>query len=218
MGCTEFYSFLDKLEHHNSKQWMDNHREDYHMAKKWFLQWLKDVDIALQQQFKGYHKTNAKSAINRINNNRKYHPEKPTYKNHFSANLDKASNNAEFVIHLGTDISFIAGGFYRPTSEMLKKIRKRIDTEGAIFKAILNKPSFKNKFGKLHDIHPLKTVPRGYSMTHPYIDLLRHNSYIVMKTFTREEVCSTDFISQVVTIYDEMKEFRAFLKDAVIND
>lgn len=174
------------------------------------------MDLKLAKVDPDYTHTTGKQAINRINNNLMYHPNKPIYKDHFGAGLDQETKQCDFYIHLGTSESFIAGGFYKPETSILKSIRQGIDYNGNEFKTILNKKGFKDLLGELiHDGDSLKTAPKGYSQEHEHIDLLRRKTFAVQANLTQKEVMSADFDDQVIKIYKEMLPFRNYLNKAV---
>ena len=215
MSFYKLYDFLRDLQKNNSKEWMDDNRKRYHEARDWYIGWLNQMDIKLGQVDKEYYATYGKKAINRINNNLMYHPDKPIYKDHFGAGLDKAPNTGDFYIHLGTNESFIAGGFYRPPSKILTSIREAIDYNGGEFKKIINKKSFKQMFGGLMEDDMLKTSPKGFSQDHEHIELLRHKSFAVMHPVTQKEVQQDDFQQKVIDVYTEMLPFRRYLNKAI---
>ncbi|AWX43166.1 hypothetical protein HME9304_00153 [Flagellimonas maritima] len=215
MSFYELYDFLRDLQKNNSKEWMDENRKRYHQVRDWYIEWLNEMDMKLGKVDENYYPTSGKKAINRINNNLMFHPEKPVYKDHFGAGLDKAPNTGDFYIHLGTSESFIAGGFYRPSSKLLSSIREAIDYNGDDFKKIINKKSFKNMFGGLMQDDMLKMAPKGFSQTHKHIELLRHKSFAVSCAVTQKEVQNNNFQDGVVEIYKEMLPFRRYLNKAV---
>jgi len=215
MSFYKLYDFLRDLQKNNSKEWMDDNRKRYHEVRDWYIGWLNEMDIKLAKIDKDYYPTTGKKAINRINNNLMFHPDKPTYKDHFGAGLDKAPKTGDFYIHLGTSESFIAGGFYRPPSKLLKSIRDAIDYDGVDFKKIINKKSFRNMFGELIEDDKLKTAPKGFSQDHKHIELLRHKSFAVSHDLTQQEVQQEDFQQKVVAVYKEMLPFRRYLNKAV---
>ena len=215
MSFYKLYDFLRDLEKNNSKEWMDEHRKRYHEVRDWFASWIDELDTKLQEIDEDYTSKSGKKALNRINNNLMYHPEKPTYKNHFGAGLDNPSKSGDFYIHIGTDESFLGGGYWHPNNKVLKSIRDAIDYNGDEFKKIINKKSFKDMFGGLIDDNPLKTSPKGYSQEHKHIDLLRHKSFAVMHRVTQKEVMQDDFQDKVVEVYKEILPFRRYLNQAV---
>lgn len=216
MNFERLFDFLETLNNNNSKEWMDENRDWYETVKADYVQWLEDLDEKLSKIDEKYYSSSGKKAINRINNNLLYHPNKPTYKDHFGAGLDKRPKTGDFYIHLGIDEIFVAGGFYKPKSELLKSIREAIDFNGEKFKKIIQDEQFQQHFGGLmEDEDQLKTSPKGFSQEHKHIDLLRLKSFVAMKHFKRADVLKEDFKEKVIETYKVMLPFRRYLNKAV---
>ncbi|MGB5983493.1 MAG: DUF2461 domain-containing protein [Nonlabens sp.] len=217
MSFYKLYDFLRDLNENNNKEWMDEHRKRYHEVRDWYIDWLNELDVALGKADKNYNSTEGKKAINRINNNLLYHPDKPVYKDHFGAGMDLGNNGkqGDFYIHLGLEESFLAGGFYHPKKEILDSIRDAIDYNGEQYKKIINKKSFRETFDVMDDGDSLKTAPKGYSQDHKHIDLLRQKTFAVKHDVTQKEVTTGDFKQKCVDVYIEMKPFREYLNKAV---
>lgn len=215
MSFRKLFSFLERLQRNNSKEWMDEHRNEYHEIRDFYIEWLNELDIKLAKIDPDYSPTSGKQAINRINNNLLFHPDKPVYKDHFGAGLDKEKGKGDFYIHIGINERFVAGGFYKPAKEKLDSIRAAIDYNGEDFKKIISKKSFKQTFGNLMEVDPLKTSPKGYSGDHKHIDLLRKKTFAVMHSFSKEEVLADDFQKKIIEIYKDMLPFRKYLNKAV---
>lgn len=215
MDFKNLFSFLDDLTKNNSKEWMDDNRKTYTNVRDAYIEWLNEMDIKLAEVDNNYYATTGKKAINRINNNLLYHPNKPTYKDHFGAGLDKRPKTSDFYIHLGINECFLAGGFYRPKSDLLKSIRDAIDYNGDVLKGIIEKPTFQDYFGGLMEDEKLKTSPKGYSQDHEHIELLRHKSFAAHRPITKTQVKGEKFDEIVIETYQAMLEFRRYLNKAV---
>jgi uncharacterized protein (TIGR02453 family) len=217
MDFKRLFAFLKALnqENNNHKSWMDAHRNEYEAVRDEYIAFLEDVSKSLESLYPSYHPTTGKQAINRINNNKVFHPDRPTYKDHFGAGLDKSKNYADFYIHLGIEECFLGGGFYHPNSETLAKIRAGIDYNGDELLKICEKPEFKAYFGGMIQEDALKTAPKGYSQDHPHIQLLRMKSFAVMHPLSHEEVISTSFKDELMKAYEIMLPFRDYLNQAV---
>ncbi|TVZ52965.1 DUF2461 domain-containing protein [Dokdonia sp. Hel_I_53] len=209
------YNFLETLQKNNSKEWMDTHRKEYHHVRDLYIKWLDHLNDKFLKIDKDYFDTPGKKAINRINNNLLFHPTKPIYKDHFGAGLDQKTKQGDFYIEIGLHQNLIAGGYWRPKKEILNSIREAIDYNGENLKAILEKESFKKLFGGLYTDHQLITAPKGYSMKHPHINLLRQKTFAVELTLTRKQVVSSGFEDTIITAYQEMLPFRRYLREAV---
>lgn len=216
MSFNQMFQFLRELNENNSKEWMDENRKYYHSIRDWYISWLDDMSVELAKIDKNYTPTTGKKAINRINNNLMFHPEKATYKDHFGAGLDQVTKQGDFYIHLGINGSFIAGGYYKPKTDTLNSIREAIDFNGEELKKIIDKKSFKQMFGGLIETgDKLTQAPKGFSAEHEHIDLLRYKTFAVEVSVTQKEVMANDFNEKVIEIYKEMLPFRRYLNKAV---
>jgi uncharacterized protein (TIGR02453 family) len=215
MNFFTLYNFLRTLQQNNTKEWMDEHRDEYHKVRDFYIDWLDTMNVSLSKIDSNYYDTPGKKAINRINNNLMFHPNKPIYKDHFGAGLDQESKQGDFYIHLGSFESFVGGGYWHPSSKILKSIRQAIDYNGEELKMILSKKSFKDMFGGLVEDNPLKTAPKGFSQEHRHIDLLRRKSFAVTVQLTQNEVSGDKFEETLIKIYKEMLPFRRYLNQAV---
>lgn len=214
MNFEALFAFLEELQQNNTKEWMDAHRKRYTSIRKELILWLDDLDYTIAQLDDAYYPTPGKKGINRINNNLMFHPNKPVYKDHFGAGLDKAPNSADFYIHLGLNECFLAGGFWRPEPKVLRSIRDGIDYNGDDFKAILTKPSFEKLFGELYEDEKLTNPPKGFTKEHPHIDLLRNKTFAVVHELDREDVLDPRFKEKITEVYLEMLPFRRYLNEA----
>ena len=215
MDFKALFSFLEDLEKNNSKSWMDTNRKRYLQIRDDFIFWLEGLNTRLAQLDPEYFDTPGRQAINRINNNLKFHPHKPVYKDHFGAGLDKAPGTGDFYIEIGVGNSLLAGGLWRPPPPVLKSVRDAIDYNGEELLAIVEKDSFREKFGSLYKDEKLKAAPRGFTMEHPYIELLQNKTFAVVCSFNRERVLDPKFEEYVIEVYFEMLPFRRYLNHAI---
>lgn len=217
MNFRKMFEFLRDLQKNNNKEWMDQNRKRYHEVRDDYIVWLNELDQKLMQVDDNYISTDGRKALNRINNNLLYHPNKPIYKDHFGAGLDlnASGKQGDFYIHIGVNESFLAGGYWKPKKELLDSIRDAIDYNGDEFKKVLNKKSFKDTFDLIDDGESLKTAPKGFSQDHEHIDLLRKKTHAVSHSLTQKEVMQADFMDHCVHVYKEMMPFRDYLNKAV---
>jgi len=211
----ELFHFLLDLQENNHKAWMDEHRDRYEKVRDEFIAFLDEVNNRLVEIDPEYHPTSGRSAVVRINNNLLYHPDRPTYKDHFGGSLDTGKKRADYYIQIGIHESFLAGGYYHPSKEILNRVRAAIDYDGDNLKEIIEKPSFKHTFSSLIQEDRLKTAPKGYSQDHQHIEFLRLKHFAVSHDLTQEEVLSDSFLDKVIEVYMEMLPFRAYLNKAV---
>lgn len=215
MDFNNLITFLKELNKNNNKEWMDANRNWYREVRREFIVWLDGLNENLLNQYDEYYDTPGKKGVNRINNNLMFHPNRPVYKDHFGAGLDKKPNTGDFYIEIGIEESMFAGGLWRPDSNRLGSIRDAIDYNGEELVAILKKPSFKKTFGGLIEDVKLTRPPKGYTENHPHIDLLKHKTFAVMTKFNNELLFGGNFNEKLFDAYREMLPFRTYLNKAI---
>ena len=207
-------NFLNELQN-NNKEWMDANRKWYKEVRDDFIAWLDEMNTKLAVIDDDYFDTPGKKGINRINNNLLFHPNKPVYKDHFGAGLDKKPNTGDFYVEIGIERCLFAGGYWRPEPKVLRSIREAIDYDGDELQKILNKKSFKETFGELYEDVKLTNAPKGFAKDHKHIDLLRNKTFGVEKTFSTKEIFKNDFEEKLIKTYKEMLPFRRYLNNAI---
>lgn len=215
MNFKSLFQFLTELNQNNTKEWMDQNRKWYKEVRSQYIAWLDDLDQTLANLDEGYYPTPGKRGINRINNNLMFHPDKPIYKDHFGAGLDKAPNTGDFYIEIGLGQSMLAGGIWRGDAKTLGSIREALDYNGEELQGILNKGSFKKMFGELVEDDRLKRGPKGFSPDHPYIELLKNKTFAVRHLLDRQDIMAPDFKEKLIAVYLEMLPFRRYLNKAL---
>jgi uncharacterized protein (TIGR02453 family) len=208
-------NFLKELQKNNNKEWMDANRKWYKEVRDDFISWLDGMNTRLMSIDDEYYDTPGKKGINRINNNLMFHPNKPIYKDHFGAGLDKRPNTGDFYVEIGIERCMFAGGLWRPEPKRLRSIRDAIDYDGETLQEILNRKSFKAMFGGLWEDVRLTNSPKGFSNDHPHIDLLRNKTFAVATEFSTKEIFKSDFEDKVIATYKEMLPFRRYLNHAI---
>lgn len=210
------FRFLRDLRKNNSKDWMDANRNRYEKAKTCWLDEIEKILERLAKHDSGFSQVKPKDAIERINNNLMYHPEKPTYKDHFGCEPKSVKNQGAVYIAVGPSQSFIGGGMHNPEKESLDKVRKAIDYDGHKLHDIIESKDIQDYFeGLSKDPKKLKTSPKGYSQDHEHIELLRRKNFTVMKQLTEDEVTGDEFINIIEKAYLKMKPLNDYLGRAM---
>jgi len=215
MDFEALYLFLQELEQHNHKEWMNQNRKRYNTLRNDFIAWLDDLNAEIQSWDADYYDTPGKRGINRINNNLMFHPDRPIYKDHFGGGLDKAPGTADFYIQIGPNNSLLAGGFWRPEPKILRSIRDGIDYNGEELVRIISEKNFKTLFGTLYEDVRLKKAPKGFASDHPYLELLKNKSFAVIHSLKDKEVLQPNFRNKIMQVYKEMLPFRRYLNETV---
>ncbi len=217
MSKKSIFEFLEALTANNSKEWMDANRSWYHEAKQEVIDLFEPILESIKEFDPRIVQPSARRSISRINNNLMFHPERPTYKNHFGVVFGYGKGLADFYIGIGVEEVEIAGGLWHPDSEKLRKVRTEIDYEGAQLEKILNSKAFKSRF-EIFKRDTLKTAPKGYPRDHEHIELLRLKSIAALQPLTREDIYSDHFHDIVVESYKAIVPMLDFINVAIQDD
>ncbi|MCC9138561.1 DUF2461 domain-containing protein [Pontibacter silvestris] len=206
--------FLGELQQHNSKAWMDLHREEYLQAKAYFTELVSNALQQLQTIDPAMHGVTATESIFRINKNDFSKKGEAPYKGYFAAGMSPGGRHspfANYVLILEPDSrSRVGGGKWKPTPKQLELIREEIDYNPGELEAIVLASGFINSFGKVTG-ETRKSAPKGYNKEHPSIDLLRHNGFLGLHFFKDEEVTAPDFKEQLLPFFKQVKPLNDFI-------
>jgi uncharacterized protein (TIGR02453 family) len=209
--------FLTAIKCNNNRDWFIANRPMYLDARdnfETFVQKIIDEIVFFEPIMKGLE---AKSCVFRINRDIRFSNDKSPYKSHFGAFIVQGGKKngdkfAGYYFHVEPGKSIMAGGAYTPPTPWLSAIREKISDRPDEFIKITDNKDFKKYFGEI-DGDKLKTVPKGYPKDHPYIELLKFKSYLVVNEASDKKVLSKDFFDNVISVFRAMKPLNNFLND-----
>ncbi|MBC5837279.1 DUF2461 domain-containing protein [Flavobacterium muglaense] len=223
MVAEESLQFLEDLKANNNREWFqenkkryDAFKKDYHQLVTSFLDAMKPLDPALEM-------LEVKKCTFRINRDIRFSKDKSPYKSHLGIWLSSGSkgyNRSGYYVHLEKGASFVAGGFYAPEADDLKKVRKEIAFFHEDLEEILNEKQFKKVFGGFdrNEKSTLKNPPRGYDKEHPAIELLKLKSFEALQRIDISEALDKDFVSNTVKKLILLKPLNEFINRALTTD
>jgi uncharacterized protein (TIGR02453 family) len=209
--------FLTAIKYNNNRDWFIGNRPQYLDAKDNFGSFVQEIInkiILFEPVMKGLE---AKSCVFRINRDIRFSNDKSLYKSHFGAFIVRGGKKngdkfAGYYFHIEPGKSIMAGGAYTPPSQWLSAIREKISDTADEFIKITHTKDFIKYFGAI-DGEKLKTAPKGYPANHPYIELLKFKSYLVVNEVSDKMVISNDFIDHVVNVFKAMKPLNDYLNN-----
>ncbi len=214
----DVFAFLQDLEAHNHKEWMDAHRDRYEAAREEVLTLIDQILEEMADFEPAARILTAREAILRINRDIRFSKNKAPYKNYFGAIISKGgghrSSYPDYYLHLSPGQSFVAGGCYQPDREALKLLRQRIAHQAPRLRAILDASDFRDYFGAL-DGDTLKTSPRDYPKDHPDLDLLNHLSLAASHRLSDELVLSEQLVPEVIAAFRRVQPLIEFCDEAL---
>ena len=212
--------FLDDLKANNNRDWFLDNKKQYEVFKKDYQQLVADFLDAMKPLDPTLEKLEVKNCTFRINRDIRFSKDKSPYKDHVGIWMSsgaKGMNRSGYYVHIARTGSFIAGGFYCPEAEDLKKVRKEIAFFHDDLEEIMHDKNFQKEFGDFdrNENNLLKNPPRGYEKDHPAIEFLKLKSFETSQKFNIEEVLKEDFVSKMTQKLIVLKPLNDFINRAL---
>ena len=223
-------TFMRELQRNNDRDWFQANKSKYDAARaevEAFAKTCHDA-LALSDELEP-----ARKHTMRIYRDTRFSKDKTPYKRYWGGGMDRLGSErrggyywhvepggieswAEFAI---SGESFVGGGFWAPEAADIKRIREELAADHLHFRELLAAEPIASVFGgQLYPIDVLKTAPRDYPKDHPAIDLLRHKSFVLIRTFTKQEVAADDFSDEVVRTLAAMRPFLDYMSHVLTTD
>jgi uncharacterized protein (TIGR02453 family) len=206
------FEYLQDLKNNNNREWFHANKKRYDNVKANFEETIKELIVSIGE-FENMTGVQVKDCNYRIARDVRFSLNKDPYKTWLSASFSEGgrkSGKMDYYLHIQEGESFLGGGMYSPTPEQLAKLRQEIDYNAKELKDIIFNPDFVKVFGEAEG-EAVKSAPKGYSKEHPEIELLRKKQIFYWHKFTKEEVCSPDFVKNVTEVCRTLKPFLDFL-------
>ena len=212
------FNFLSSLKDNNNREWFEEHKDEYKKAHKNAIAFANAL-VTEMKKVDYIDTVSGKKTLFRIYRDMRFTKDKTPYKTSFSGSLRRATSTLRggYYFHLEPGNSYVGGGFYGPNSDDLLRIRESIAHDAQPLRSILNDADFKETFGKLQG-DQLKTSPRGFSIDHPDIDLLRYKQFYVKHAFSDEKVLDEDFIFEVVKTFLALRPYFNYMSEILTKD
>jgi len=189
--------FYDDLEMDNTKSFWEAHKAVYQEA----------VRAPLEALCAGLAAEFGEAKVFRPYRDVRFAKDKSPYKTHQGAYVPTGPATGWYVQIAARGVS-TGGGFYAADAERLGALRDAIDDDrtGRQLRRIVNKLA---RSGWELGGEQLKTSPRGYPADHPRVDLLRHKSLTVTRSYGFEPLIHTPELADAVR--RDWRELRALL-------
>ncbi len=212
------FAFLKKIKNNNNREWFTKHKE--HFIKQQTM--IENFAEALLHELNKHdviETPSGKKACYRIYRDVRFSNDKTPYNTYFSGSYRRATKyrRGGLYFHLEPCNSWVAGGFWGPKPEDLKRIREDIAFSSALLRKIMNSKAFVSNFGTLKG-EQLKTKPKGFDADDEAIDLLRYKQFLLVKKFTDIEVLSENFVQLANNTYKAMRPFFDYMSEVLVTD
>jgi uncharacterized protein (TIGR02453 family) len=212
------FNFLQALKKNNNREWFNKHKTTYQRE----LAVIESFADALLKELNRHdviETISGKKSLHRIYRDIRFSNNKTPYKTNWSGNFKRATKyrRGGYYYHIEPGNSFIAGGFWGPNAQDLKRIRDEIAFDAAPFQKIITSRPFVTTFGELKG-EQLKTTPKGFDAHHEAIDLLRYKQFLLIRKFTDKEVVSEGFLKEANQTYKNMRPFFDYMSEVLTTD
>ena len=210
--------FLKSLKENNNRDWFNSHKDDFLEQQK-NIEFFADALLDELNRHDLIETVSGKKSLQRIYRDTRFSKEKIPYKINWSGSFSRATKQLRggYYFHIQPGNSFLAGGFWAPNPEDLKRIRDDISFDPAPIKKILNSKSFIDAFGSLKG-EQVKTTPKGFDKNDEAIDLLRYKQFLLIKNFSDEEVLSPTFLQKANEAFKNMRPFFNYMSEILTTD
>ena len=194
--------FYDDLEMDNTKSFWTEHKHVYEESVRTPMAALLgelEEEFGTAKMFRPYRDV-------------RFAKDKTPYKTHQGAFIDVAPATGWYV-QIGAPGVRVGAGFYEASSERLGRLRTAIDEDrrGKQLEKLLARLT---SAGWTVGGDRLKTSPRGYDAEHPRIELLRHKSLTVGKSYGFEPIIhKPELADQIRTDWRSTKSLITWLTD-----
>lgn len=212
------FDFLQKLSKNNNRDWFQTHKEQYLIAQL-NVEQLMDALITKMNIHDQLETSSAKKGLYRIYNDVRFSKDKAPYNPRFAGYLRRVKPmlRGGYYIWIKPGSSRIGCGFSYPNPEDLKRIRLDVTRNYKDWNKLLKSKSIQSNFGEMKG-EKVKTVPRGFSIDDPALDLLKFKQYWFERSFTDKEVLSPDFLSTVNKTFKSIRPFFDFMTEVLTTD
>ncbi|PTN10571.1 DUF2461 domain-containing protein [Mangrovibacterium marinum] len=211
------FEFLTELKENNNRDWFNAHRQAYEQAREQML-FLTDILIQEVRRFDtDIPVLNARDCLFRIFRDVRFAKDKSPYKTNMGSFIAPGGRKSElggYYIHLEPGASFVGGGVWCPSPDVLRAIRQEIYESPESFKEVLHDTDFHQYFPDIMG-EKLKTAPKGFDKEFADIDLLRPKSYAFGHSLTDEEVLSENLVEEAIDMFRQLSFMNRFLNDAI---
>lgn len=212
------FDFLKKVGKNNNRDWFNAHK-DLYLRELARVEAFAEALLRLMNQHDVIETPSGKKSLHRIYRDTRFSKEKTPYKTNWSGSFSRATKlrRGGYYFHLEPGNSFIAGGFWGPNPEDLKRIRDEVAYDAAPLRKILKHKTFLSTFGTLQG-EQVKTTPKGYQPDDPAIDLLRYKQFVIRRHFSDKEVLSESFLKEANQTFKHMRPFFDYMSEVLTTD
>ena len=220
MNIKKLLKFLSELKENNNRNWFNENKNIYNELRNEFLIMVQILIDKISEFDSDVIGLNTEDCVFRIYRDIRFSLDKSPYKTNFGAFIARGGRKIEragYYVHFEPSECFLAGGIYRPSNDILKKIRSEIYYNIDEFIGIIEDKTFKRYFKNI-DGEKLVKVPAGFPVDFEYSDLLKYKSYNIVYDMDEKFLNDRQLIEKIINVFKLMYPFNKFINDAIDSD
>lgn len=213
------FDFLKTLKKNNNREWFNAHKVVYQQELE-LVETFAEALLRELNQHDVIETPSGKKSMHRIYRDIRFSNDKTPYKTNWSGNFKRATKyrRGGYYYHIEPgNKSYIAGGFWGPNAQDMKRVRVDIAFDATPLRRILKSRSFVTTFGTLQG-EQLKTAPQGFDTKHESIDLLRYKQFLLIRKFSDTQVLSKHFLKETNQTFKNMRPFFDYMSEVLVVD
>lgn len=212
------FIFLKDLSKNNNRDWFAENKNRYIREQTSMITFADELLVEMNKHDR-IETSSGKRSLHRIYRDTRFSKVKTPYKSNFSGRFSRATKQLRggYYFHIQPGNTFVAGGFFAPNPEDIKRIREDIFRNYEDWRKQLATKTLIQTFNKLQG-EQVKTSPKGFSKDHPAIDLLRYKQFILKHSFTDKEVLAPGFLVEVNKTFKNMRPFFNYMSEVLTTD
>jgi uncharacterized protein (TIGR02453 family) len=210
--------FLNLLRENNNREWFNANKNEFNQQQA-SIEIFADALLSRLHLHDLIETISGKKSLQRIYRDTRFSKEKIPYKTFWSGGYKRATaqRRGGYYFHIEPGNSFVAGGFWAPNPDDIRRIREDIAFDPAPLRRIITSNTFVDTFGNLQG-DQLKTMPKGFERDHEASNLLRYKQFLLIRKFTDQQVLSTSFPEVCDQTYMHMRPFFDYMSEVLTLD
>lgn len=208
--------FLKELKKNNRREWFEENRKQYELAKNDFAFLVQNVIDIFAKKDKSIASLKAKDCVFRINRDVRFSKDKSPYKTNMGASFSKGGKKsplAGYYFHCEPGNSFVGGGLWMPEPGMLSKLRQEIDYNFDEFEKITGNKKFVSVYKSLDKSkeNSLVRPPKGYEANNRAIEYIKLKSFIATAPITDSELINKNLGIKITEAMEALQPVISFI-------
>lgn len=212
-------AFLNELAANNDRDWFRENKARYELlvldVALRFIQSMQAPLAEIAPHFTAVP-TRVGGSLMRVYRDTRFSKNKLPYKTNvgiqFRHELAKDVHAPGYYVHIDPESVFLGVGMWRPDSDSLRAIRKRIVAKPKTWARARDDRAFRRHFRLGGE--SLTRAPRGFDPDHPEIDDIKRKSFVAVKDLPVESCLNPRFQQKVETAFRAATPFMRFLCEA----